>query len=642
MTTETDVTPEKIEKHGFQAEVSRLLHMMVHSVYSEREIFLRELISNASDACDKLRYEAQTKSDLITDDAEFNIAITLDKKAGTLTLSDNGIGMSHDDLISHLGTIARSGTSAFMEQMAENKDDKNKAINMIGQFGVGFYSVFMVSDDIKVISRKAGTDESWTWHSNGIGEYTLSPAQKLSRGTDIIIHIKEDAAEFLDDYRIKSIIKTYSDHIAIPITLTYTKESTEDEETPEDVSEKVNEGTALWVRPKSDITEEQYKEFYHHVAHAMDDPWMTLHYRAEGVIEYSVLMYVPSQPPMDLFDPARKTRTKLYVKRVFITDDCEDLIPSYLRFMRGVVDSEDLPLNISREMLQNNPVMNKIRTAVTKKILAELEKKATKEPESYAKFWASFGPVLKEGIYEDFSRRDQLLKLSRFESTGPEGLSGLDDYIGRMKDGQEDIYYITGDNLGVAKRSPQLEGFKAKGIEVLFLTDAVDDFWLQMVPEYDGKKFKSVTRGAVDLKDEKKDDSKEEEADKTTPEMEALVGLLKANLEGSVKDVRLSDRLTDSAVCLVADEGDMDIHLQRILKQHQQLDQTSLRVLEINADHALIKAIGAAAVKKGSLDALKDAANLLLDQARIMEGDLPEDPVAFTRRLSTIMAKSLK
>ncbi|MCF8473320.1 MAG: molecular chaperone HtpG [Emcibacter sp.] len=637
MTTDTKTNPDKVEKHGFQAEVSRLLHMMVHSVYSEREIFLRELISNASDACDKLRYESLTNPDLIKDDTEFKITISLDKEKNTLTLSDNGIGMNHDDLMSHLGTIARSGTSAFMESMAKNsKDDDKKAINMIGQFGVGFYSVFMVSDKVEVISRKAGETESWSWTSDGLGEYSLAPANKKTRGTDIVIHIKEDAAEFLDDYRIRSIIKAYSNHIAIPITLIFTQED-------EEKSEKINEATALWIRSKSDITEDEYKEFYHHVSHAMDDPWLTIHYRAEGVIEYSVLMYVPSQPPMDLFDPARKTRTKLYVKRVFITDDCEDLIPSYLRFMRGIVDSEDLPLNISREMLQNNPVMNKIRTAVTKKILAELEKKAKEDPDSYAAFWKSFGAVLKEGIYEDFSRRDELLKLARFETTGVEGLQSLDDYISRMKEGQENIYYITGDNIKVAKRSPQLEGFKAKGIEVLFLTDAVDDFWLQMVPSYGDKKFKSVTRGTADL-DEKADDADKKEKDdkKKTPAMEALIGVLKTNLEGAVKDVRLSHRLTDSAVCLVADEGDMDIHLQRILQQHQQLDQSTLRVLEINADHALIKTIAEAAMKDGSIDALKDASSLLLDQARIMEGELPEDPVAFAGRLSKMMTSGLK
>ncbi|PHZ84506.1 molecular chaperone HtpG [Paremcibacter congregatus] len=637
MTTDTDVKTDKVEKHGFQAEVSRLLHMMVHSVYSEREIFLRELISNASDACDKLRYEALTTPDLLKEDPELQVSLTLDEKAGTLTLSDNGIGMSHDELISHLGTIARSGTSAFMEQMAQKSDGKDKkdAGSMIGQFGVGFYSVFMVSENIEVTSRRAGADESWTWHSDGIGEYTLAPAAKATRGTDIVIHIKDDAKEFLDEHRLRNIIKTYSDHIALPITLVMDKDG-------EQKSERVNEGKALWTRPKSEITEDQYKEFYHHVGHAMDDPWMTLHYKAEGVLEYTVLMYVPSQPPMDLFDPARKSRSKLYVKRVFITDDCEDLIPGYLRFMRGIVDSQDLPLNISREMLQNNPVLAKIQSAVTKKILSELEKKAKKDPEAYATFWKSFGPVLKEGIYEDFSRRDQLMKLARFETTADKGLSSFDDYIARMKEGQETIYYITGDNINVAKRSPQLEGFRAKGIEVLYLTDAVDDFWLQMVPEYDGKKFQSVTKGVADLEDKKGDDKKDDEKKENTPEIDALIGVLKTNLEGVVKDVRLSNRLTDSAVCLVADDGDMDIHLQRILQQHQQLQETSLRVLEINADHALIKAVAAAAAKDGSVNALKDSAQLLLDQARIMEGELPEDPTAFAQRLSAVMTQSLK
>lgn len=635
MSTDTKDTSEKLEKHGFQAEVSRLLHMMVHSVYSDREIFLRELISNGSDACDKLRYAALTNAELTEGNGDFEISITLDEKAETITISDNGIGMDHDDLISHIGTIARSGTSAFMDNLPEGEDKAaNMPSNMIGQFGVGFYSVFMVADKVSVISRKAGDKQAWEWLSDGIGEYTIAKADKDSCGTDITIHIKEDAKEFLSDHRLKNIIKTYSDHIAIPINLNTEKDG-------ETVTDKVNEGVALWVRPKSDITEENYKEFYHQVAQAYDDPWMTLHYKAEGVIEYNVLMYVPSAAPMDLFDPARKSRAKLYVKRVFITDDCDDLLPGYLRFMRGIVDSEDLPLNISREMLQNNPVMNKIRSAVTKRVLSELQKKADKKPEDFAEFWKNFGAVLKEGIYEDFERRDQILKMARFESTEQQGLQTLTDYISRMKEGQENIYYITGDNPEVAKRSPQLEGFRAKGIEVLFLTDAVDDFWLQMVPEFEDKKFQSVTRGTADLDGDDKDktDKKEETS---TPEMDALIAVLKTNLEGKIKDVRLSKRLTDSAVCLVADDGDMDIHLQRILQQHNQLDQASLRVLEINADHTLIKSMSAAAGKDGALDALKDAASLLLDQARIIEGDAPEDPVAFAKRLSDFMASGLK
>jgi molecular chaperone HtpG len=622
------------EKMGFEAEVSRLLHMMVHSVYSDREIFLRELISNASDACDKLRYEGLTNNDLLKDAGEFAIDIRLDKESKTLTISDNGIGMNRDDLISHLGTIARSGTSAFMDNIS---GDEKKDVNLIGQFGVGFYSVFMVADKVEVLSRKAGDEKAYLWSSDGIGEYTISDAEKVGAGTSIMIHLKDEADEFLEVHRLKNIIKTYSDHVTIPITLISKTEEKDAEE--EEQSERVNDGTALWARSKSDITDEQYKEFYHYVAHAYDEPGMTIHYRAEGKIEYTVMLFIPSQQPMDLFDPARKTKVKLYVKRVFITDDCEDILPGYLRFMRGVVDSEDLPLNISREMLQNNPVMTSISNAVTKRILSELEKKAKKDVEGYNQFWDAFGPVVKEGIYEDFARRDQILKMSRFYSTASEDLTSLDDYVSRMNEGQETIYYITADTLEAAKRSAQLEGFKAKGIEVVFFTDAVDEFWLQMVPEFDGKKLASVTRGSSDL-DDKKDDDKEEEK---SPELEALISVIKENLGEAVKDVRKSNRLTDSAVCLVADDNDMDMHMERILKMHNKLDgAASARVMEINAENDLIKALSKAATKKGSVDALKDASQVLLDQAKIMEGDLPDDPVAFAGRLSKMMEASFK
>ena len=622
------------EKMGFEAEVSRLLHMMVHSVYSDREIFLRELISNASDACDKLRYEGLTNNDLVKDVGEFAIDIRMDKDTKTITVSDNGIGMDREDLISHLGTIARSGTSNFMDNVS---GDEKKDVNLIGQFGVGFYSVFMIADKVEVVSRKAGDDKGWLWSSDGIGEYTISDADKPSNGTSITLHIKKDSEEFLDVHRLKNIIKTYSDHVTIPITL-ISKAEEENAEEPEN-SERVNDGTAIWARPKSEITQEQYKEFYHHVGQAYDDPGMTIHYRAEGKIEYTVLMFIPSQQPVDLFDPARKTKVKLYVKRVFITDDCEDLLPGYLRFMRGIVDSEDLPLNISREMLQNNPVMTSISNAVTKRVLSELEKKAKKDAEGYNEFWKSFGPVLKEGIYEDFARRDQIMKMARFESTLDTGLTSLDDYVSRMNEGQETIYYINADNLEAAKRSPQLEGFKAKDIEVLYFTDPVDEFWLQMVPEFEGKKLASVTRGSADL-DDKKDDDKEEEKN---PELEALIGVLKTNLGEAVKDVRKSNRLTDSAVCLVADDNDMDMHMERILKMHNQLDSAaSARVLEINADNPLIKALSNAAKKDGSVAALKDASQMLLDQAKIMEGDLPEDPVAFSACLSRVMEANFK
>lgn len=619
------------EKHGFEAEVSRLLHMMVHSVYSEREIFLRELISNASDACDKLRYEGLTNSDLIKDASEFAIDIHVDKEAKTLVISDNGIGMNKEDLISHLGTIARSGTSSFMDNIT---GDEKKDVNMIGQFGVGFYSVFMIADKVEVLSRKAGEKKAYLWSSDGIGEYTISDGKKDSHGTQITLHVKDEADEFLGVDRLRNIIKTYSDHITLPITLISKTEDKEAEE--KETSEKVNDGTAIWARSKSDITEEQYKEFYNHVAHAFDDPATTIHYRAEGKIEYTVLLFIPSQQPMDLFDPSRKTKVKLYVKRVFITDDCEDLLPGYLRFMRGIVDSEDLPLNISREMLQNNPVMTSIRNAVTKKVLTELEKKAKKDTESFDAFWDNFGSVLKEGIYEDFARRDQILKISKFHSTEDKGLTSFDDYVSRMNEEQETIYYINADTLEAAKRSPQLEGFKAKGIEVLYFCDAVDEFWLQMVPEYDGKKLASVTRGSADL-DKKSDDKKEE----NTPEIDALIGVLKTNLGEAVKDVRPSNRLTDSAVCLVADDNDMDMHMERILKMHNKLDgAASARVMEINAENPLIKTLAAQATKDGSVDALKDASQILLDQAKIMEGDLPDDPVAFAARLSSIMTNS--
>lgn len=622
------------EKMGFEAEVSRLLHMMVHSVYSDREIFLRELISNASDACDKLRYEGLTNSELLKDAGDFAIDIRLDKESKTLTVSDNGIGMNREDLISHLGTIARSGTSAFMENIS---GDEKKDVNLIGQFGVGFYSVFMVADKLEVLSRKAGEEKAYLWSSDGIGEYTISDAEKVESGTSIMLHIKDEADEFLEIHRLKNIIKTYSDHVTIPITMISKSEEKDAEE--EETSERVNDGTALWARSKSDITEEQYKEFYHHVAHAYDEPGMTIHYRAEGKIEYTVMLFIPSQQPMDLFDPARKTKVKLYVKRVFITDDCEDILPGYLRFMRGVVDSEDLPLNISREMLQNNPVMTSISNAVTKRILSELEKKAKKDEDGYNQFWEAFGPVLKEGIYEDFARRDQILKMSRFYSTQGDELTSLDDYVSRMNDGQDTIYYITADSLEAAKRSPQLEGFKAKDIEVIFFTDPVDEFWLQMVPEFDGKKLASVTRGSADLDDKKEDDKNEE----NSPEIEALLSVLKTNLGEAVKDVRKSNRLTESAVCLVADDNDMDMHMERILKMHNKLDgAASARVMEINAENDLIKALSKAATKEGSIDLLKDASQMLLDQAKIMEGDLPDDPVAFASRLSKVMEASFK
>ena len=614
---------------SFQAEVSKLLRIVADSLYSEKEIFLRELISNGSDACDRLRYAALTEPGLTADDPDFKITVTIDKKARTVTVADNGIGMNREDLIENLGTVARSGTSAFLDQLT---GDSAKDVALIGQFGVGFYSSLMVADKVEVVSRKAGEDQAWRWTTDGGGEFTIAEAERAGRGTSVILHLRKSEKEFLEPERLRRIVTRYSDHIALPIVLV-----------ADGKEETVNQASALWRRPKKDITAEQYKEFYHHVGHTFDEPWLTLHTRAEGKIEYTMLLFVPSVPPFDLFHPDRKHRVKLYVKRVFITDECEGLVPSYLRFLRGIVDSEDLPLNISREMLQQSPVLARIRAAVIRRTLGELEKKAAKAPDDYARFWDNFGAVLKEGIYEDQDYRDRIIKLARFHSTRGEGLVSLDDYVGRMKEGQEAIYYIAGDDLESLRHSPQLEGFAARGVEVLLMTDPIDDFWLNMVPDFAGKKFRSVTRGGADLGAiplEKKGDGKDEEAAEGA-ELGTLIALLKQTLGDAVKDVRASDRLTDSPVCLVAAEGDVDMHLERMLKQHGQVKTASARVLEINPRHELIKRLAELAREKGAVDSLADAAHLLLDQARIVEGEPLLDPVAFTRRLAATMSKGL-
>ena len=620
----------KMEKLGFQAEVSRLLDIVAHSLYSDRAVFLRELISNASDACDKLRYLSLTEPGLIADDPEFGITVTLDKDKKTLTVSDTGIGMNREDLISHLGTIARSGSAQFVQALEEGK---SKDVSLIGQFGVGFYAAFMVADQVTVVSRKAGETQAWKWVSDGKGEFEIGEAERprdnRGRGTDIVLHIKKDAEEFLDKARVSTIITKYSDHIALPIKLIEGAKE-----------EKVNQAAALWTRSKSEITEEQYRDFYRHVAHAFDEPWGTLHFKAEGKIEYTGLVFIPIAKPFDLFHPDRKQSLKLYVKRVFITDHCEELLPLWLRFVKGLVDSEDLPLNISREMLQQNPVLTKIRQGLVKKVLEYLKKRAESEPDAYAAFWNNFGAVLKEGLYEDVEHREALLKLARFRSTHGDALVSLADYVGRMKEGQSAIYYLTGDSLEAASRSPQLEGYRAKGIEVLLLTDGVDEFWVPAVGEYDGKSFKSVTRGGADL-DAIKGDAK---AENKKPEPAAagidnLLALMKLTLKDTVKDVRLSQRLTDSAVCLVADEGDMDMRLARLMQQHKRIDALMPRVLEINGSHPVIAAL-AKAVSSGKGEAVADASWLLLDQARIQEGETLSDPTAFAKRLGEVLGKA--
>jgi molecular chaperone HtpG len=627
MTQET--APEtKAETRSFQAEVSRLLDIVAHSLYSEKEIFLRELISNASDACDRLRYAALTEPGLAEGAADYRVVLTPVKSSRTLTIADNGIGMNHDELIENLGTIARSGTAAFVDQLT---GDARSDVSLIGQFGVGFYSAFMVADKVEVLSRKGGDSEGWRWTSDGKGSFTIEPAANVPRGARITLHMREGDDEYLAPERLRQIVKRYSDHIALPIVLADANKE-----------ETINSASALWTRPRAEITPEQYKEFYHHVGHSFDEPWLTLHAKAEGVLEYSFLLFVPSSKPFDLFDPDRKPRLKLYVRRVFITDEGTELVPPYLRFVKGIVDSEDLPLNISREMLQSNPMLARIRQQLTRRVLSELGKKASEAPDEYAKFWDNFGAVLKEGLYEDREQRDTILPLVRLRSTTRDGLVSLDDYIAAMRPGQDAIYTITGDNLELLKKSPQIEGFRARGVEVLLLTDPIDEFWISTVAAYKEKPFKSATRGGVDLDKIAPADEKEPA---TKPELPAklasLIAIFKLALGETVKDVRSSERLTDSAVCLVADEGDLDMHLERLLKQHRQLDSGAKRILELNPQHPLIARLAASVGESGASEQLSEFAWLLLDQARIVEGEQLPDPSAFARRLAALLERGL-
>jgi molecular chaperone HtpG len=627
-----DAVPEQTapETRTFQAEVSRLLDIVAHSLYSEKEIFLRELISNASDAGDRLRYAALTEPALAEGDTNYRVVLTPIKSSRSLTVADNGIGMNHDELVENLGTIARSGTAAFMSQLT---GDAKKDVSLIGQFGVGFYSAFMVADKVEVLSRKAGDSEGWRWVSDGQGSFTIEPAANVPRGVRITLHMREGDEEYLETHRLRQIVKTYSDHVALPIVLADGNKE-----------ETINSASALWTRPRSEITAEQYKEFYHHVGHSFDEPWLTVHARAEGVLEYTLLLFVPATKPFDLFDPERKSRVKLYVRRVFITEEGTDLLPAYLRFIKGVVDSEDLPLNVSREMLQSNPTVARIRQQLTRRVLTELARKATEAPQEYATFWDNFGAVLKEGLYEDREQRDTLLSLARFCSTTRDGLISLDDYLAAMRPGQEAIYTITGDNLDLLKKSPQIEGFRARGVEVLLLTDPIDEFWLPSVGTYQEKPFKSATRGGVDLDKIAMPEDKTDAAGETPPppaKLASLIAIFKLALGDAVKDVRGSARLTDSAVCLVADEGDIDMHLERLLKQHRQLDSAAKRILELNPHHRLIERLAASVGESGASDQLGEFAWLLLDQARIVEGEQLPDPPAFARRLAALLERGL-
>ena len=628
------------ETFSFQTEVGQLLDIVAGSLYSNREIFLRELVSNASDACDKLRYEGLTNAGLLDGNSDFRIAIEVNSKAKTLSISDNGIGMNHQDLLDTLGTIARSGTSSFLENLKQNQaNDKDgesgesAALGLIGQFGVGFYSSFMVADKVDVLTRKAGEAEAFLWSSDGKGEFSIEPAERDQRGTTVTLHLKKDAKEFMEDARIRHIIKTYSDHIGFPVMLG---------------EDALNEASALWTRPAKDISEEQYTEFYHHTAHAYDQPWLTLHNKVEGIVSYTNLLYVPSTPPFDLYEPERKSHVKLYVNRVFITEEAKGLLPAWLRFLRGVVDSEDLSLNVSREMLQTDPKLAKISSGLTKKVISELKKKATKAADEYSAFWKNFGAVVKEGLVEDATLRDKLIDICRFTSTQGDDLISLADYVERMAEGQEAIFYIAGDDAAKIARSPHLEGFRAKGVEVLLLSDPVDEFWLQHMPEFDGKPFKSITRGAADLdaikgNENDKDESKDKKDEPEAAALDGLIAAIKLELGEIVKDVRPSKRLTDSPVCLIADEGDMDVNLERLLQRHGQLNSMMPRILEINPGHAIIKKLAERASGDGAAndDLLKDASHLLLDQARIADGEAPADPAEFSRRLTSVMQSAL-
>jgi molecular chaperone HtpG len=608
-----------VETKAFQAEVSELLNLMVHSVYSETDIFLRELISNASDACDKLRYEAIANQALIGDGEPPKIRIIPDKTANTLTIADTGIGMDRQELIDNLGTIARSGTKSFVSRLKEAKD----GLGLIGQFGVGFYSAFMVADRIVVSSRRAGSDEAWTWSSEGgsgfeIATAGLGDAQAPNRGTNIVLHLKPDAAKYLETYEIERIVRAYSDNIQFPIELIDDKGE----------SKQINSASALWQRPKSELKPEDYNEAYKSIAGAFDEPAMTLHYRAEGRYSYAVLLFAPSTKPFDLFDPQRKSQVKLYVRRVFITDDA-DLLPTYLRFIRGVIDSEDLPLNLSREMLQNNPQLAQIRKAVTGRVISEFEALADKQPENFAKIWDAFGPVIKEGIYEDFERREKLLALSRFTTTSGEART-LKQYVADFKPNQTEIYFLAGDSIERLKGNPKLESATARGIEVLLLTDPVDAFWSSAPLDFEGKPLKSLSQGDIDLSlvpllDDSKKDESTSDADEAN-----IIAAIKLNLGDRVADVRASQRLTSSASCLVAGSHGPDRELERLLAR-QNRGVGSRPILEINLRHPLVAAI---------LNAGTDAADLsflLLEQAQILDGEIPEDPAAFASRLNRLI-----
>lgn len=617
------MTQQTIE---FKAEVAKVLDIVIHSLYSNAEIFLRELISNASDACDKLRYALLLHPELAADAGTFQITLTPDKKQNILTVTDNGIGMDRDDLINHLGTIARSGSAEFLKSLS---GDKQKDMALIGQFGVGFYASFMVAEKVVVRTKKAGTDKGWKWESTGLGSFTIEEDDKAPHGTAITLYLKKDMSEYTDPLRLRHLVRQYSDHISLPIIL----ENNGTKET-------INSASALWTRNKTDITNEQYKDFYQSVSHAFDAPWMTLHYKAEGTITYTGLLFIPTKPPFNLFQPDRQSNLQLYVNRVFISDNLPDVMPHFLRFVTGVIDTNDLPLNVSREMLQKTPVMSKIKNGLIHRILSELKKRADK-PDDYKTFWDSFGIVFKEGLYEPIEQRADVADLCRFYTLNESGLISFSDYVAHMKPGQKNIYYITGSDLETLRHHPQLEGFAARGIDVLLLTDPIDEFWVQTYSDYQGKKIVSALHAREDLKEVKPTGDtlekplEKELADETLARFKDVLGT-------QVKDVRLTDRLTKSPIALITAEGQMSLNLERLMKAHgQQTAFSSERIAEINPTHPLIHKLASLIHDKKESDKVADSIHVLFDQALIAEGEPIKDPAAFTRRLSDFMMSGL-
>ena len=617
-------TKNNKENLVFQAEVSKLLDLMANSLYSEREIFLRELISNSADACEKLRYEALSKKGLLGKEKELKINIRVSKKKRIVEIEDNGIGMSRQDLIDNLGTIARSGTSKFIEAMKTKKGDE---LSSIGQFGVGFYSSYMVADSVKVLSKSAELEESFLWSSKGKNNYVVESFNKENRGTTVTLNIKKDSDEFLDSFRLRSIITKYSNYIPFPI---YLKDLDNKEK-----EEKINEGNPLWLKDKKNIKPEDYKQFYNNISFNFDEPLKTIHYNAEGVINYRALLYIPTNQPMDLFQQDRKNKIKLYVQKVFITDDCDEIIPNWLRFIPGVIDSQDISLNISREMLQNNPVITKIKKGITTKILNEITTFSSKEVDTYLKFWSNFGAVIKEGLYEFNDHHDKILPLLRFQTSESEDLISLEDYLKKMKSDQKEIFYFANTDKDHIKNSPQLETFIANKIPVLFMTDAVDEFWLQNIQKFKEKEFKSITKGKVDLSKLKKDSDKKDNINKNISKINDLINVLKKELEEKISNVIISDRLTKSPILLVADETSMDINMEKLMKMHNKKTPDSKKILEINPDHPMIIKLSETLTKVDH----KKLSNLLLDQANILDGNILSNPTNYIESLTDLFIK---